>query len=107
MAVVRLFFVPAAEAVTFTTKAHCALAATVAPDRETVVPLAGAVGATLQVLETSGVPVSAIFAGRLSVNPIPVSETPVLVLPMANVSVVAPFTGMLGAPKAFVNVGGA
>src|SRR5579859_1884392 len=45
-------------------------------------------------------------AGKLSVNAMPLSATPVFGLLIANVRLVVPFSGMLAAPKALVIDGG-
>src|SRR4051794_9587317 len=95
MLLVTLFWGPTAEAVTFTTRAQEALAVSVAPDKETELPLGVAVGAMLQVFEATGVPVNVRFMGKVSVKPMPLNEVPALGLLILNVSVVAPLSGIL------------
>src|SRR5205807_3974387 len=103
---------PATVPCTFTEIVHDAPAAKLAPVKETTPEPATAVGVVLQVLlkplgvATTSVPGAAF--GKVSVNEIPFSmETALLFgLVMVNVRLVAPFSGIVEAPKALLIVGG-
>jgi hypothetical protein len=97
---VVLFFVPAAVPVTFTAKLQEALAASVAPERLiTFVPWVAVI------VPPPHVPVCPLGvettrpAGRVSLNPTPVSVVVVLLFWMVKLSEVEPFSGMLAAPN--------
>jgi len=103
---VALFCCPAAMPVTFTTIVHAAVAARLPPLSVIVFVFWVAVTAPLQ-SPTRPFGVEIIRpAGRTSVKPIPVSVD-ALGLVMVKVRDVEPFNGILAAPKALLNVGGA
>lgn len=87
--------------VTLTDTAHEPLAATVPPDRLTVVAPAEAVAVPPQVLLRLGVPATTSPAGRLSVKATPVDGA-VFGLEMAKLKVVVPFSGIVAAPNVLV-----
>lgn len=102
-----LFWVPADTAVTFTEKVHEALAASVAPVRLTVPvdPVAVIVPPPQEPVSPFGV-ATVKPAGRLSLNPTPLSAVVVFTFVSVKESDVEPLNGMLDAPKALVIVGG-
>jgi hypothetical protein len=106
-ALVVLFCVPEVVPVTFTAKVHDAFAASGEPDRVTPFDPATAVmvPAPQSPVNPFGV-ATTCPAGKLSVNPMPLSERPVFGFDRLKVKVVLPFNGMLAAPNAFVMLGG-
>jgi hypothetical protein len=103
---VVLFCAPAAIPVTFTVKLQEALAASVPPDKLTLVEPATAVAVPPQVLaDPFGVAITSP-AGNVSVKPIPVSDTDAFGLPILIVSDVPPFNAIVAAPNTFAIVGG-
>jgi hypothetical protein len=101
-----LFFTPVVVPVTFTETVHEALAASVPPDRLTEDESATAVSRPPQVvLRLLGV-ATTTPAGKLSVKATPVRDALVFGLVMLKVSEVAPFRGIVAAPKTLVMVGG-
>src|SRR6478735_751466 len=105
---VVLFCVPAAMPVTLTENVHEAEAARLAPVRLMTFVACVAVMVPLPQLPVSpfGVEITRP-AGRVSLNPTPVSATVVLGLVMVKLSEVEPFNGMLVAPNVLAIVGGA
>ena len=105
---VVLFCVPAAIPVTFTANVQEELAAIVPPLRLiTLVP------AVAVIVPAPHVPVRPFGvettrpAGRVSLNPTPVSAVVLLLFWMVKVRLVEPFSGMLAAPNALIMTGGA
>jgi hypothetical protein len=97
---------PSTEEVTFATMLHDPPATSVPPDRLTLPDPTAAVAVPPQVLVNPlGFPTSNPV-GKLSVKLTPERPFPAFGLLILNVSVVVPLTGILGAPKLFVNVGG-
>lgn len=101
---VVLFFTPAVVPVTLTENVHEALAERVEPDRLTVPPPALMVPAPQLPVSPLGVETTRP-AGRVSLNPTPVSAT-ALPFWMVKLRLVLPFRGILAAPKALVITGG-
>src|SRR5689334_1461971 len=101
-----LFFTPAVVPCTFTEIVQLALAANVPAERLMLPDPATAVAVPPQVLFNALGVATTNPAGRLSVNAMPLSATPVFGLLMVNVSDVVPFNGMLAAPNALVIDGG-
>ena len=78
------------------------------PARLMLVPLAAAVTAPPHVFETPGVDATCNPLVSVSLNAIPFSALVLLAgLPIVNVTVVVPLSGMLAAPNALLMVGGA
>src|SRR5258708_1203112 len=102
-----LFFTPPVRPVTFTEKVQFAFDASVAPlsdmlpdpDTAMIAPPPQLPAKPFGVATTSP-------AGRLSVNPTPVSEVPLLGLLMVKLRETVELSGMLAAPKALIIVGG-
>src|SRR5262249_22860904 len=90
----ELILSPAVVPCTFTETAHEALAATVPPDRLTVLAPPVAVAVPPQVLFRFGVEATTRPEGRLSVNDSPLSVTLLFGLVMLMVSRVVPFSGI-------------
>jgi hypothetical protein len=105
---VVLFCVPAAMPVTLIENVQEPLATMVPPDRLiTFVPAVAVIVPAPQVpVMLFGVEITRP-AGSVSLKPTPVSAVAVFGLVMVKLSEVDPFSGMLGAPKAFEIVGGA
>ncbi len=101
-----LFFTPAVVPCMFTETVHEPLAATDPPDRLTEPEPPTAVAVPPHVLFRFEVDATVRPAGKLSVNAIPVTVTPVFGLVMVKVKLVVPFSGMPAAPNALVMVGG-
>src|SRR5215469_5119830 len=105
---VVLFCCPAAVPVTFTLNVQEAVTARVAPDKLITLVFCVAV-----IVPPPQVPVRPLGveiirpAGKVSLNPIPVSVVPAFGLLRLKLSEVVPFNGMLAAPKALLIVGGA
>lgn len=104
--VTLLFLTPAVVPVTLTETVQLALAARVPAERLTDPEPPTAVAVPPQVLLRFGVEATTRPAGRLSVNAMPVSVSPVFGLLMLKVSEVVPFSGIVAAPNAFVILGG-
>jgi hypothetical protein len=110
MSPVVLFWVPGAMPTTFTENVHEPPAGSVPPERFTTekpeMPPVVMVPAPQEPVRPLGV---ATFkpAGSVSPKPMPVNATVAFGLVTVKVSVVVPFSGMLAAPNALVNVGGA
>src|SRR5882724_1290220 len=104
---VVLFFVPAVVPVTFTAKVHEVLAARLAPDR-----LITFVACVAVIVPPPQLPIKPLGAettkpaGKVSLNPTPVSVVVVLLFWMVKVNDVEPFNGMLAAPNALMITGG-
>jgi len=99
-------FEPAVVPVTFTLNVHDELAASVAPDRLITVVFCVAVIVPVHVLlRPLGVEIIRP-AGKVSLNPIPVSMAEAFGLLRLKLSDVMPFKGMLAAPKPLLMVGG-
>ncbi|HEY2234790.1 MAG TPA: hypothetical protein VGK01_15060, partial [Candidatus Angelobacter sp.] len=94
--------------VTFTENVQEALAASDAPDKLiTFVPAVAVIVPPPQVpVRPLGVEMTRP-AGKVSLNPTPVSVVVVLGLLMVKLSEVVPFSGMVAAPNALLMVGGA
>ena len=108
LTVTELFFIPAVVPVTFSPIAQEDEVASVDPERLTEPDPATAVTVPLQVLVKLLGVATTNPAGRVSVNPTPVSDTVFPVgLEMLKVSEVLPPTKMLAAPNALVMAGGA
>jgi hypothetical protein len=105
---VVLFCTPAVMPVTFTENVQEALAASDAPDKLiTFVPAVAVIVPPPQVpVRPLGVEMTKP-AGKVSLNPTPVSVVVVLGLLMVKLSEVVPFSGMVAAPNALLMVGGA
>jgi hypothetical protein len=103
---VLLFFIPAVVPVTSTESVHPVLVARVTPDRLTEPEPAVAVAVPPHVLLRLFGVATTKPAGKLSVNPIPVSVTFAAGLLMVKVSEVVPFSGIELTPNTFAIVGG-
>ena len=97
---------PAVVPCTFTETVQLALAASVPLERLMLPDPATAVAVPPQVLFKALGVATTNPAGKLSVNAIPLSATPVFGLLIVNVREVVPFSGMLAAPNALVIDGG-
>lgn len=103
---VTLFCIPAAVPVTFTLNMQEEFAAIVPPDRLMVFVFCVAVIVPLPQEPVRPFGVEMISpAGNVSVNPIPVSATPLALL-IVKLRLVEPVSGMLIAPKALEMLGG-
>ena len=101
-----LFLTPTTVPCTSTETVHEPLVASV-PDARLMEPdPPTAVTVPPQVLLRFGVEATTKPAGKLSVNAMPLSATPVFGLLMVNVSEVVPFNGMLAAPNSLLIEGG-
>ena len=100
---------PPAVPFTFTITVQEPLTASVAPDRLTLfAPAFAVVALPVHAFETTGELASTIPAGKVSLNPTPVSASVFAAgFVSVNVKVVPPFNGILAAPNALVIEGGA
>jgi hypothetical protein len=101
-----LFFTPGADPVTFSDTVQPELAARVAAFRLTEPVPAVAVAEPVHVLLRLLGEATTKPAGRLSVNSIPVSASPVFGFAIVKVSELVPFSGTVKAPKDLLIVGG-